>query len=782
MVKIDLKKISKINKLSLILTIILTLFLLFSNSAIATPDFSLTSQTSSINICPGSTFVIETKVTASKNSAFTISQSGDAAKFTISVPTGFFLEAGNSKTIFSYVTPPSTTNKGRYTLKLIVNSEGESKSITYKINVEDCREVSLQLEQQKDVCPGKAVSFKAIIKNEGKFTEDYSLNVLGPAKSFSTLSDTRIRLEPGKSKEFFIFFVPPKDASGSFDFTLTASSNLGAFASVRGKVNVLACYDYALSAEKAFYEVCEANKIVVPLTLENKGTVENSFTLSLNAPNFAMLEENKVTLTPKEKKIINLIISPGFGIKGNFPINVNIVESLGGIRKILTLTSKINQCYDVSTDILSEKTEVCNAFSKEEIVSIKNTGKFEGPYSIKVTGANFVKLSQETLTLKPGEEKELTLIIKPQETTPAKTYNVEVITQDKISKAKSSDSILVTTFSKKECFLPELSSAQESVEVPQDSAAAVSFTLENKGKRSSEYVLELSGNALSFVQINPSSLLLDAGKSETIFLHIAPSINIKKGDYELVLTARVKDSTISDSKKLKIKVVEAGKLPVITPTNVTVEEVKRPTKTIFDSIKEFLKRLFKIEITSRTAEINKTENVTTENITKVKKDIPTTIEKTKQETKVSMKKKAENIFDAIKRWFSNLKEIFRKNLTETSEIQKNITNQTKQVMKEKNQTESEDKKKIEELKTESITKPGLKINVLTSTSVSKNIKEFVKDYAYYIVAALIIIILIILIATGYWKKIVDFFIEEEEPKNSKKAVRKTNRRPNKKRR
>ena len=703
------------NKKRVILTSLLAVMLMLIVISIASSQtFVLTKETTSLNTCPGSTLLVKTNVASADSGSFTVSQSGSASQFTITVPTGFILSSGETKTLFSYVTPPSTTQKGVYNLQINVNSQGVSKTADYSIIVEDCRSASLQIETQKQICPGELATFKATLTNSGRYTEEYNMIVQGPAKEWSTLSDSFVRLDAGQSKEIFVYVQPSQDKIGTYDFTLTASSASRAYTSSKANVNVLACYDYILTSEKALHSLCESGKLTVPLTLENKGTVSNTYKLSLSAPNFVTLEKNSVNLAPSQSANINLILSPSFGISGDFPVKITITSDYGKVSKALPLTARVEKCYNTQVEIAQETATLCSSFKSEQEVIIKNTGKYDNTFTLSLVGEDFASLNKASLTLAPNEEKSVTLILAPKQETISKTYNIQVISTDSVSKASASDTIKVSVVSEEQCFLPVITLSQNSVEVPKDSAAAISFTLENKGKENAPYIIELNGNALSFVQVNPSSLTLEPGKSETIFLHISPGIAVSEGNYNIGITARVKDSQITASNNLEIKVLPQAQVPIIIPGQETQEQ------TPWERIKAFFMRIFGISASEQTQETQEQQEVE-ETQEQIQEEEPETIQEQTQPTET-------------------------------------ITQEQEPVPEQIQETQPEETTEVQPETTP----------LLTGLSV----KQFVKDYAYHLVAALILIILIIIIATGYWKKIVDFFVEEESPvkntKNNKK--------------
>ncbi len=756
--------------------------------ALAAEDFILTKEADSLSTCPGATILLKTVVENSGDATdFTIQQDGTAAKFTITVPTGFSLASGQKKEIFSYVTPSSTTQPGSYSLRVIATSRAISKSVSFDIAVENCRAAELSIEQIKEVCPADVAAYKATLNNAGKFTEDYTLAVVGTTKSFATLSDNQLRLNPGEQKDFFIYVTPPADKSGDFELTVTASSADGkAFASARASLRVLPCYNFDLIAEKNFFALCEASQLIVPLTLENKGTVLNSYSLSLQAPRWTALDSTLKQLSQGQKTNVNLIFAPPFSTEGNFTVLVNVESERGKVKKILPLNIRVDKCYNLFVDAAKEETTLCNLQSEQVPVSVRNTGRFSANYVAAVSGATFASLDKQTFQLQPGEDTSLILQLTPPEGNRAGVYNVKVSVTDPVSKLSVSDAVKVTTVTREECFKPSLTTSQSSVEVAKDSAAAVTLNVENIGKQEASYIIELSGNAIAFTQVNPSVLNLAAGQTDSVFLHIAPPLNIEEGNYNVEAIARVKDTGIKSSVIVNIKVLPKLKevqptLPEVTPVSGEViggveeveevegvEEAKGTSKSLFESLRQFLQRIFRIGNVT-----NLTEQPTGE-VIEITEELP---EEVIEETEVNVTKRS--FLDIIRAWFKRPAE----NVTTAEEIEEieeqipttppivpTVPQQPQQpgtpttpitpITPTEQPTGEEVIEEVEVLPTEA--KP------LSALLTGASIKQFFSTYRYHIISAVILVIILIIIFTGYWKKIVDFFVEEETEKAERK--------------
>jgi uncharacterized membrane protein len=158
----------------------LTLFILLILPLAYAQNFDIYADSFPSELCPGSTglFTDMLKNLDTEPLSFTISTSGTSSSFSTSVPQGFTLLPGQVKTIYTYVSPRSTTNTGTYSLNIKANSNGKTKDITHTAIVKDCYEYTLEaLQTEKHVCPSDSETFEFKIQNNGEYTESYTLTV-----------------------------------------------------------------------------------------------------------------------------------------------------------------------------------------------------------------------------------------------------------------------------------------------------------------------------------------------------------------------------------------------------------------------------------------------------------------------------------------------------------------------------------------------------------------------------------------------------------------------------
>ncbi|MEK6807872.1 MAG: hypothetical protein AABX75_02480, partial [Nanoarchaeota archaeon] len=100
-------------------------------------------------VCASDTMVYVLPVTNDGGQAdsFTVSLSGDAAKWAVAAPAGFVLGIGKTESVYIYVTPSIRASVGNYKLDVLVNSAQAGQSAkTLNVVVSDCHSVSITAE------------------------------------------------------------------------------------------------------------------------------------------------------------------------------------------------------------------------------------------------------------------------------------------------------------------------------------------------------------------------------------------------------------------------------------------------------------------------------------------------------------------------------------------------------------------------------------------------------------------------------------------------------------
>jgi uncharacterized membrane protein/flagellar basal body-associated protein FliL len=705
--------------------------------------FELTSQVIERSACQGNTILFTANVFGSGN--FNVNIDGSASSWGVAVPQSFTLN-NNARTVYLYATPNSNVNPGTYSLNLIVSNNQETKTVPFTINVNNCHNIQLTGEASKSICSKDVTQFNYQITNLADYQETLQIDLNGP--NFLSASQSLITLNPQESKDIKVY-VDENNRVGDYDFTLSAS-NQYLISEINSNLKVNSCYEFTVTSEKDFVEMCENSQQSIQIVVENIGTREMDYSLSLESPEWINLDSNSFNLEPNQKKTINLVISPPYSTEGDFKINLNINE----FKRELNV--QVNQCHGVFIDIQEKAISLCNNIQTP--VYIKNTGLFEKEFNLQ-TSEDWARLSNYNIKLQPNEEANVNLIIDPQNLE-VKSYDVYVRALALDSSALSSeDKIKVNILNNLQCH--DTSISAKDLSVNQDSSATLPITITNNGNEKLIYQISLTGTAASFSQLNPSIIEVNPRSSETVYLYSAPSVEVNSGDYSANIDVSFNNNLLA-SKVINIKVNE------IT--------LKKPGQiNLWDKISGFFVGLWSRISIPKTPKIEETPEIEKE--PEVIKE-PELIEETNKTSFVNdIYQKAKNY------WIYILVAIIVIIIALFALFSKSKENDEAENFEEDFDDLKEEEKEDEEepLKLGRWIVGILIIIGLIWTQWKFNWFNYVKIYALfawnyanvykiYLLIALIIILIIVLIVK-YWKAIVEFF-EEDEEKPKKKIKRK----------
>ena len=786
--------------------ILLFIFLISINLVNA---FDLSSNELEKSVCPSSKILLNANVFGT--GSFNINLEGSASKWATVFPQGFTLN-NELKIIYIYVTPKFSTNPGLYNLDLIVNGNNEIKKLNYKINVPDCHNLEITGDKTKNVCGCNSETYEFTISNNGIYQESYKIEVNGKASPWIKLSENVISLNPSQNKLIYAFLNAPCGSDfGENKFTITVRSlTSNSVASFDSNVIVNSCFDFSAKIDKEFLNMCEHTSEIIPISIDNLANLDNDFDLKITGPAWANLALTKLNLSSKSSGIVNLMLSPDYKVEGDFDIDVNIKSKQSKINNDIKIKVNVRKCNDISLELLTKEDKICLGRKKSYELNVKNTGEFQKDFRIE-SNQGFVKIENSIFNLKQNENKKIEFEIIPGENLTSQKYKIDfnVAALDS-SKVNAQDLFNLEIIGKEQCYKPEVT--VNNVEVNVDSSATSQIIIKNVGAEEAIYELGLSGNANTFSQLNPSTITIEPGKTEILYLYISPQYNVKPGDYKANIFLNVKNIGVLESKTINIKVNPPGEEIKLIEENKTIglwekflnffkmEPINQTQEKIIDldrenTINEDIKFNFKNEIHSLIIKEVKNDSV----ILKIESNeiiLPLKLNQTKgvdlnNDTKTDLVIKLEDIKDnkpiikIIKieekqeenKQFLKLKNLLYKYrftilISILIIIGAIILFTTKSHKKLIDFLEEDDNKKEEPIKIGRYILSAVVLIALFWYFKNNNfdkILNYLNVYKFYIIMGLVILIFLILII-NYWKEIVDFFeedIEEEKPKKKK---------------
>ncbi|HLC58363.1 MAG TPA: hypothetical protein VJI68_00730 [Candidatus Nanoarchaeia archaeon] len=545
---------------------LLSFIIIFLISISAVSAVQVNTQSISESLCPRETgsFTHTIKNDGSSVKEYTVELRGSAAQWATAVPQGFILNSGEEKNLFTYVTPSQSARAGNYNLDIVVSGVGETKTVSHNVIVDNCYGANILPIPSNGIntCPNKPVKYTVRVTNTGEYSENFKFSVSGSVKERTTLSQNSFILSKGETRDLLLFVNAPNDA-GEYDFSLLVESDSGRVKeSLSLFLNVNPCYQYTLEVlGNVTHNVCEKTFISVPLRLSNKGTTSNTFDLQVDGPQWAKMERSQITLNEGEVKTISLFMAPAYGTVGEYDIKISAVPEQGDLKAEAEFSVNVRRCRGISIDIKDEKADVCKGSSNEYEVVLNNEGEVNDVFRIDVVeGPEWLSFKPERLyTVNAKSQKSFTLVASPSSDVIETDYKVTLKTS---TTDRTSDSIYDTDTIKLEvkdpnsCYRSSISTPEEDLIVYYDSSVPVPVEITNRGLRKADFNLALSGSAAKFSRLNPSAVSIEAGKTEIIYLYIAPSPQIEVGKYDAKVSVNLKNGPLVNSQDFNIEITD----------------------------------------------------------------------------------------------------------------------------------------------------------------------------------------------------------------------------------
>ena len=536
----------------------------------------ISSKYSVLELCPRETglFLDVLKNNEDVVRSYNVVLDGSASSWATVAPGSFILAPGEEETVYTYVTPSQSTQKGSYELRLELVSGEEKKSVKHIVSVKNCFGAGLSADYlEQSGCPGDALVYNLKLTNLGEFEDTFNLQVENGVSDVVKLSENVINLGKYGSKDVKVFVTAPKD-SNEYKFKITATSQTNkAEKSLGLLLNVNPCYSFNLNVKGGnSYSVCDRSVLTVPMTVDNKGTVSNKFIIELEeAPVWSRLNTKELTVGVSESRTFLLALAPGFGSMGDYKVKVNVYPEKGDLKATANLDVEVRKCHSVSLNIPVDQDVVCKGVSSKYDIEILNDGEVSKNYGIDLDAPSWVNLvTENSINLKPNESSKLVLNVNPTEDVDVNQYpvNVKAVASDE-SSASAQDSIILDVKDLDECFKSDLDTDYGNVVVYYDSGLLVPLTLINNGLKSATYTLALSGDASSFASLPKKEFSLDPGFNDTFYLYVAPNIKTSLGDYYVDAELYAGDNLFLKTKRVGIEVTDqADKATVIGGENV----------------------------------------------------------------------------------------------------------------------------------------------------------------------------------------------------------------------
>lgn len=201
------------------------------------------------------------------------------------------LASGNNEEVTLQVTPQTL---GTQQVTVTASSQVETTA-TANMEVYNGNDVTVDFtETPQRVCEAGTYNYTATVENTGEAADTYRLS-----SAFGNVSDSEVELEPGASEDVTVTFN-----SGQFEedsrqnLTLTAQSQTfdQPRTTTSNSFTVQNCWDINMEVVPKVQSAGENRSVVYEISLENPGTVENTYQLSYEGPEWVSIKPEELTV------------------------------------------------------------------------------------------------------------------------------------------------------------------------------------------------------------------------------------------------------------------------------------------------------------------------------------------------------------------------------------------------------------------------------------------------------------------------------------------------------
>jgi hypothetical protein len=375
-------------------------------------EFALASPSDNVKICACSSRIDEFEVTNVGNipSLFSVSTDSPINNLITLSSSSFSLNPGEMTKVHAAIAMPCA-KEGAWTYTFNTKTNyGRVKTIQKPVVSQVCQNIkSVLLYFNKTVNPCESVPYELQIEYTASFADDYEVN-LGQYDGYAKYSEKSVRLLPGEKKTIYIQLQLPCKVYGSVPLEFTIHSQMNnLYQVINYELVINRAYDYAMTLP-VNQKICSQVVTKIPVALTNNAGMPNDYTIELQAPLFVSLAQKTATLNPGETLSTELTLSPKVSDEGQKTVAIQVTPGLGGLVKESNMNLTVEHCYEHHVAFATALEKACCG-KKTYSLNVRNNGMYEETFYLKLKSPMWAQLSQDTVTLQPGENKDLSLDI-----------------------------------------------------------------------------------------------------------------------------------------------------------------------------------------------------------------------------------------------------------------------------------------------------------------------------------------------------------------------------------
>lgn len=442
------------------------------------------------------------------------------------------LQAGQSETVNVWYNPSQDRQEGTYSFSVTAESRasGQTYSQNFLATVIRDHDVSVQVDSTtQTVCRGDTATYNVQVTNNGIQQEEFQLST-----DYGQLSQERVTLEDGETKTVTLTASSENEATENFNLR-AASTTSYAQDITNLQFNAETCYDSELSVTPTEQRNAGGSTATFDITINNRGTREDEFTLSTNEGEFT---DNNIEVEGESSETVQLETNVEELGQRNIEITAEGRSSASATATLQTYNGN-----DMEISFQNQQQSVCETEQATVQTVIENTGETDETYALETSRGT---LDQQEVEIEAGESETVETVVDATQMETG-TYNVETTaTATSYSQPVKTGTAQVTV---ENCWDVSINVVPEVASAGENRSSIYEINVENPGTRENTYQLDYEGP--EWISVKPEELTVGPGQTETAYMYAGIPFQ-KEGNVQITAVATGNNATDTQTVELVI--------------------------------------------------------------------------------------------------------------------------------------------------------------------------------------------------------------------------------------
>jgi len=334
------------------------------------------------------------------------------------------LAPGAKKSVFVYFNLPcGIFGKQDLGLTVLAERSNQMADVPLTLDIGSCYDYSIESDSQFDLCEGSNITVPIKVKNTAGIGNTFTLE---SSKGFARILNSTFFLWGNESRSALMTVDALDLKAGDYDFQVNAFTERGNDRqSIDAKLTVEKCYDFSTKLSVPDEKIIAGKSYTYLLDVENKGTKAGKFFVSIDGPAWIKAIESNFTLESNGVKTVNLRADVPANASGDYVFSLTVdSEGLYDEKNVKMNVIDASTAYEIG---IKERNKKVGLGEGEILVELENKGISGAAYSLSLTAPPWAQLSDKSVSLEPGEKKEIAVLTTIPETVEEGSYVITLL-------------------------------------------------------------------------------------------------------------------------------------------------------------------------------------------------------------------------------------------------------------------------------------------------------------------------------------------------------------------